>query len=209
MRNRFRFEAACLLLYQLQFLGFQQLLRHALRASLCTEAEIPQLLAERRSIFVEKTGELDLERLDIGLKAKEILALGCEGCARGETFGEVTHVSGSLDEIEAKLNDHIILTAQDLRDLSRYPSERGVTRQSRRAALAREEPVRAVTYFFMTCRLTLVMSTFWLNSGGNLVLLRSFASTPVAMMGRMLDMVCRLRYSRKTKGAAVTSEVQF
>lgn len=66
-----------------------------------------------------------------------------------------------------------------------------------------------LTYFFMTCRLTLVMSTFWLNSGGNLVLLRSFASTPVAMMGRMLDMGCRLRYGRETKGAAVTSEVQF
>jgi hypothetical protein len=32
--------------------------------------------------------------------------------------------------------------------------------------------------------LTLVMSTFWLNSGGNFVLLRSFASTPVAMVGR-------------------------
>lgn len=62
----------------------------------------------------------------------------------------------------------------------------------------------------MTCRLTLVMSTFWLNSGGNLVLLRSLASTPVAMMGRMmLDRRCRLRCGRKTKEAAVTSEVQF
>lgn len=61
----------------------------------------------------------------------------------------------------------------------------------------------------MTCRLTLVMSTFWLNSGGNLVLLRSLASTPVAMMGRMLDMGCRLRCGRKTKDTAVTSEVQF
>ena len=38
-----------------------------------------------------------------------------------------------------------------------------------------------VAYFFMTCTLTFCMSTFWLNSGGNLVLLRSFASTPVAM----------------------------
>lgn len=34
----------------------------------------------------------------------------------------------------------------------------------------------------MTCRLTFCMSTFWLNSGGNLVLLSSFASTPVAMV---------------------------
>lgn len=34
----------------------------------------------------------------------------------------------------------------------------------------------------MTCRFTLVMSTFWLNSGGNLVLLSSFASTPEAIL---------------------------
>ena len=33
----------------------------------------------------------------------------------------------------------------------------------------------------MTCTLTFCMSTFWLNSGGNLVLLSNFASTPVAM----------------------------
>lgn len=46
-------------------------------------------------------------------------------------------------------------------------------------------------YFFMTCRFTLVMSTFWLNSGGNFVLLRSFASTPVAMMGNLSSLVFR------------------
>jgi hypothetical protein len=57
--------------------------------------------------------------------------------------------------------------------------------------------------------LTLVMSTFWLNSGGNLVLLRSFASTPVAMMGRFLYTRCRLRSGRVTRGAAVTSGIQF
>lgn len=39
-------------------------------------------------------------------------------------------------------------------------------------------------HFFITCRLTFCMSTFWLNSGGNFVLLRSFASTPVAMAAR-------------------------
>lgn len=36
------------------------------------------------------------------------------------------------------------------------------------------------------------MSTFWLNSEGNLVLLRSLASTPVAMVGsRLLVVLCR------------------
>jgi hypothetical protein len=57
-------------LYQLQFLCLQQLLGHALGAGLGTETEIPQILAERRRIFVEKTGELDLEGLDVGLRAK-------------------------------------------------------------------------------------------------------------------------------------------
>lgn len=65
-------------------------------AGLGTETEIPQILAERRRIFVEKTGELDLEGLDVG-------------------------VSGPLDETKAKLNDHIIFAAQDFRDFPRYP----------------------------------------------------------------------------------------
>ena len=37
------------------------------------------------------------------------------------------------------------------------------------------------SYFFMTSTLTFCISTFWLNSGGNLVDLRSFASTVEAM----------------------------
>lgn len=39
------------------------------------------------------------------------------------------------------------------------------------------------TYFFMTCRLTFCMSTFWENSGGNLVDFMSRASPPDAMLG--------------------------
>lgn len=31
----------------------------------------------------------------------------------GEMFGEATHVSGALDEVETKLDDHIIFTAQN------------------------------------------------------------------------------------------------
>lgn len=41
------------------------------------------------------------------------------------------------------------------------------------------------------------------------MLLRSFASTPVAMVHRVLDMRCRLRCGRGTGGAAVTLVVQF
>lgn len=39
-----------------------------------------------------------------------------------------------------------------------------------------------VLYFFITSTFTFFMSTFWLNSGGNLVCLSSFASTFVAML---------------------------
>lgn len=83
-------------MYQLQFLRLQQLLGHALWAGLGTKAEIPQLLAKGRRIFVEETGELYLERLDVG-------------------------VSRPLNEVETKLNDYIVFTAQDFRDLPRYP----------------------------------------------------------------------------------------
>lgn len=42
-----------------------------------------------------------------------------------------------------------------------------------------------VTYFFITSILTLVISTFLLNSGGNLVRLISFASTLDAIFARV------------------------
>lgn len=41
-----------------------------------------------------------------------------------------------------------------------------------------------ITHFFITSMLTLVMSTFWLNSGGNLVCRSSFLSTGVAIARR-------------------------
>lgn len=52
-----------------------------------------------------------------------MLALGFVGEIAGGAFGEATHVSGPLDEVKTKLNDDIIFTAQDFRDLSCYPSE--------------------------------------------------------------------------------------
>lgn len=42
------------------------------------------------------------------------------------------------------------------------------------------------THFFMTWMLTFCMSTFRLNSGGNLVLFSSLASTPVAMLAGLV-----------------------
>lgn len=53
----------------------------------------------------------------------------------------------------------------------------------RRVQWGAQANARMEAHFFMTCRLTFCMSTFRLNSGGNLVLLRSLASTPVAMIG--------------------------
>jgi hypothetical protein len=58
---------AHLLLDQLQLLCLEQLLRDALGARLGAEKELPQLLAERRRVFVEKPGKLNLKTFDIGL----------------------------------------------------------------------------------------------------------------------------------------------
>ena len=92
----------------------------------------------------------------------------------------LTHVSGALNEVEAQLCDDIIFATKNLGDLSCNPS----VEHGNISTLA-ETPEGwngQSTHFFMTCRLTFCMSTFWLNSGGNFVLLRSFASTPVAMV---------------------------
>lgn len=56
-----------LLLYQLQFLGLQQLLRHSLWTRLGAQKKLPELFAEGRGIFVEEPGELNLECFDIRL----------------------------------------------------------------------------------------------------------------------------------------------
>jgi hypothetical protein len=45
------------------------------------------------------------------------------------------------------------------------------------------------THFFITSTLTFFMSTFWLNSAGNLVDFSSFASTLDAMMRELTSMV--------------------
>ena len=60
--------APYLLLNQLQLLCFEQLLRDTLWACLCAEAEIPELLAELRSILIKKAGKLDLKDFDIRLR---------------------------------------------------------------------------------------------------------------------------------------------
>lgn len=51
--------------------------------------------------------------------------------------------------------------------------------------MTRLECSKTVTNFFMTCRLTFCMSTFLLNSGGNLVDFKSRASTLEAMVGQI------------------------
>lgn len=63
---------ACLLLYELELFGLEQLLWNALWAGLGTQTEVPELLAEGGSVLVEEAGQLDLERLDIGLNTEKI-----------------------------------------------------------------------------------------------------------------------------------------
>lgn len=68
------------------------------------------------------------------------------------------------------------------------------------------------TDFFMTCRLTFCMSTFWLNSGGNLVLFKSLASTPVAMVGNRFQTLAAVEGEevvRKPMQKLVTSGMKF
>lgn len=58
----------CLFLYQFELFGLEQLLGDALGAGLGTQAEVPQLFAEGCGVLVEKSSQLDLEGLDIGLE---------------------------------------------------------------------------------------------------------------------------------------------
>lgn len=68
----------------------------------------------------------------------------------------------------------------------------------------------AHAYFFMTWRLTFCMSTFWLNSGGNLVARKSFWSTVAAMFAQRW---CELRgveapFDAEVPGSKCVEEAQ-
>lgn len=66
-----------------------------------TEAKFPELLAKRRGILIQKASELYLQRLDVRLSFVSIKRLQC---------GSKTDKSRALDQVEAKLNDDIVLT---------------------------------------------------------------------------------------------------
>lgn len=93
-------------------------------------------------------------------------------------------MSSALDQVAAELDDDVIVVAQDVGDPSGNPSK-WEKRQLVWEKMHREDETESVlaAYFFITWRLTFCVSTFWLKIGGNFVLLRSFASTPVAMAG--------------------------
>lgn len=91
-----------------------------------------------------------------------------------------TYVSGSFNQIETQLNDHIIFAAQNIRYFVGNPSVNFVNTGYGDAA---DTKSRATTHFFMTCRFTFCMSTFLLNSGGNLVDFKSLASVLDAIFG--------------------------
>ena len=90
-------------------------------------------------------------------------------------YASVTYVAGGFNEVEAQLNDNVILCTKDLGYSVRDPSIVKVSR-------AQKPCIRVMPYPLITSKLTLFMSTFWLNSGGNLVALKSFWSTVAAMV---------------------------
>lgn len=150
-----------LLLDQLEFLRLQQLLRDALGIILATETQRPELLAEFGSVFIQEPCELDLQGLDIGL----------DSISDKQTSRAATYESRSFEQIKAELNHHVVFISQNLRDAASDPS---ILFSMLLLLIVR-------THFFMTSILTLFMSTFRLNSGGNLVCRSSLASTLVIL----------------------------
>ena len=95
----------------------------------------------------------------------------------GGIGGRLTHKSCALEQVEAQLDNNVVFVAQDSQDLASDPP--AGSRSARKSGAA-----GIATYFFMTSTLTFFMSTFWLNSGGNLVCRSSFASTLAAILMR-------------------------
>lgn len=83
---------------------------------------------------------------------------------------------------EAELDNDVILVPQYLGDLTCNPSVGGEKAMSVNRRY-RKKP--GESHFFITSILTLVISTFLLNSGGNLVRLISLASTLDAIFARI------------------------
>ena len=98
------------------------------------------------------------------------------------------NMASALEEVDAKVNEDIILVLENLGDSLANPSAaprlaRGYASTRTRA---RRRSEAGATNFFITGRLTFSMSTRWLNSGGNLVDFISRASTLEAIVGNGL-----------------------
>lgn len=87
-----------------------------------------------------------------------------------------TYISGTLNQVEAHFNDNIILVAKNLGDATGDPSVEMLAHATDGCAWC------GWTNFFMTARLTFCMSTFLLNSGGNLVVFNNRASVLDAIL---------------------------
>lgn len=98
---------AYLFLNELSLLSFEQFLRNTLRAILRAHAQLPQLLAEARGIFLEESSQLNLYLLYLWL-------LCVSYCSWDSISSSVTHVSGGFNQVETQLNHDVILCAQDL-----------------------------------------------------------------------------------------------
>jgi len=88
-----------------------------------------------------------------------------------------TYKSLFLQHPEDKINDDVVFGVENLDNSLGNPSVWGSQGQFVDVTGGPE----GGTYCFITSRFTFCMSTFLEYSRGNLVLLRSFASTPLAM----------------------------
>jgi hypothetical protein len=88
----------------------------------------------------------------------------------------MTYKAFSFDKVEAQLNHNVVFIAKNFCNLACNPSVHAIS------LWLKQRLERCHTNFFMTSTLTFCISTFWLNSGGNFVVLRSFASTLVAIV---------------------------
>lgn len=168
-----------LLLDKLKLFGFQQLFGDTLWVLLAAEAQGPELLTELSSILVKESGELDLERFDIRLD-----------------------ISALVSELQEALNVQVINIrieglpdARNRAQLRRHLRCQGFWKCGLLSTCSASESVSNlgskleklgnIAHFFITSRFTLVISTFLLNSGGNLVRFSSLASTVDAILKRM------------------------
>lgn len=180
--------ASNLFLDQFLLFGLKKLLGHTLRAVLGTQKKLPKLRAEWRRLLVQEASELNLQGFDVGLRREVSFVENAESTiefvrTNREPSIRLKHSSITTSSSLPRISE--ILLAIHLPGFGSACADASTTLRK-----------IVVSDFFMTWRLTFCMSTFRPNSGGNLVDLRSLASTPDAILLRRggRSSVCRLYF---------------